>query len=85
MRYLVDFRPSALKAFDKLPRNDRLRVAEGIDGLVMTPRPAGSKKLSGEDGLWRIRVGNYRVIYKIEDNKLLILVLKIGHRKDVYR
>jgi mRNA interferase RelE/StbE len=83
--YPIDFRPSALKAYKNLPRPDRKRVERAIDALAAQPRPAGAKKLAAEPDLWRIRVGSFRVIYKIEDDKLLILVVKIGHRKDIYR
>ena len=82
---MIDFRPSALKAYNHLPRAERIRVERAIDALASQPRPAGAKKLVAELDLWRIRVGSHRVIYKIEDDKLLILVVKIGHRKDVYR
>ena len=85
MPYLIEFRPSALKAYNNLPRPDRNRVERAIDALASQPRPSGAKKLVAELNLWRIRVGSYRVIYRIEDDKLLILVVKIGHRKDVYR
>jgi mRNA interferase RelE/StbE len=85
MRYTVDFRPSARKSLVKLPHRDQVRVITAADALSGEPRPAGAKKLIAEENLWRIRVGDYRVIYKVEDAKLLILVLKIGHRKDIYR
>ena len=85
MLYTVDFRPSARKNLAKLPRRDQLRIVSAAEALRQEPRPSGAKKLVAEENLWRIRVGSYRVIYKIEDNKLLILVVKIGHRKDVYR
>ncbi len=85
MPYLIDFRPSAFKAYNNLPRLERRRIERAIDALASQPRPTGAKKLVAELNLWRIRVGSYRVIYQIEDDQLLILVVKIGHRKDVYR
>lgn len=85
MRYTVDFRPSARKSLGKLPRRDQVRIVSRAEALSQEPRPLGSKKLSTEEDLWRIRVGSYRVIYRIEDDRLLILVVKIGHRKDVNR
>lgn len=85
MVYTVEFRPSALKALGALEKRDQRRIGAALEFLTVTPRPANAKKLVGELDLWRIRVGSYRVIYKIEDAKLLILVVKIGHRKDVYR
>ncbi len=85
MPYLIDFRPSALKAYNILPGLERRRIERAIDALAKQPRPAGAKKLVAELNLWRIRIGSYRVIYQIEDDRLLVLVVKIGHRKDVYR
>lgn len=85
MAYTVGFRPSALKALAALEKRDQRRIGAAIEFLTINPKPANAKKLVGELDLWRIRVGSYRVIYKIEDAKLLILVVKIGHRKDVYR
>ncbi len=85
MPYQIDFRPSALKAYNNLPHLERRRIERAIDALANQPRPTGAKKLVAELNLWRIRVGSYRVIYQIEDDRLLILVVKIGHRKDVYR
>jgi mRNA interferase RelE/StbE len=85
MRYAVEFRPSARKSLTKLPRRDQLRIVSAIEALGDEPRPIGAKKLVAEENLWRIRIGSYRAIYQIEDDKLIILVLKIGHRKDVYR
>jgi len=58
-------------------------VRDAIRDLANTPRPAGCKKLSGRSG-WRIRVGNYRVIYEIDDNTQTITVMHVGHRRDVY-
>ena len=56
-----------------------------MDELCFAPRPIGSVKLEGEENLWRIRVGDYRIVYTIEDKKLIVLVVRIAHRKDVYR
>ena len=56
-----------------------------MDGLAKVPQPKGVKKLTGAEDLYRIRVGNYRVVYQIQDNCLIVLVVRIGHRKDVYR
>jgi mRNA interferase RelE/StbE len=83
--YQIDFRPSALKAYNSLPHPEQRRIERAIDTLATQHRPAGAKKLMAELNLWRIRVASYRIIYQIEDDKLLILVVKIGHRKDVYR
>ncbi len=85
MRYTVQLRPSAFKSFKNLPRKEQIRIAAAIESLAEDPRPAGVKKLAAEEDIWRIRIGQYRVIYQIEQGKLLILVLKIRHRKEVYR
>jgi mRNA interferase RelE/StbE len=76
---------SALKQIEKLPRVQRDRVRRRIRDLAEEPRPRGSIKLEGEDDLYRIRVGRYRVIYTIRDEELIVLVLRVGHRRDVYR
>jgi mRNA interferase RelE/StbE len=62
----------------------RKRVAARIDALCEEPRPSGCKKLAGSD-YWRIRIGDYRVLYSIEDAKLTVLVVRVGHRREVYR
>ena len=68
-----------------LPRDDQIRVSRVIQHLAEEPRPVGTRKLSGYSDVYRIRVGHYRIIYSVEDDRLLIIVLKIGHRKDIYR
>jgi len=60
-------------------------VARKIDALADNPRPSGAEKLKGAKDLWRIRSGNYRIIYTIQDEALLVLVIRIGHRREVYR
>lgn len=76
---------SAEKSLKKVPKKDSTKVVAAIEMLAIDPRPQGSRKLSGEINTYRIRVGVYRIIYEIEDRLLRILVLKIGHRKDIYR
>ena len=76
---------SADKTFKRLPAKEARRVATAIEKLAIDPRPQGCRKLSGEGDTYRVRVGVYRIIYEVEDRLLRILVLKIGHRKDVYR
>jgi mRNA interferase RelE/StbE len=85
VNYRIEFVKQAVKQFKALPNQEQQRLKPKIDALAKEPRPTGVVKLSGQDELYRIRVGNYRVIYNIEDNQLLILVVKIGHRRDVYR
>ncbi len=84
MAYEIEFSTGARRAFDKLPASAQRRLAETVDELAEQPRPRGSTKLTGQD-LHRVRYGDYRVIYQIQDAKLLVLVLKIGHRREVYR
>lgn len=83
-RYKIEFARSVRKDLKKIPKQDVLRILATIDGLESEPRPVSCKKLTGKD-LFRLRVGNYRVIYEILDDKLVVLVVKIGDRKNVYR
>ena len=76
---------SAEKTLKKLPSKEAFRVATAIEKLAIEPRPQGCRKMSGETDTYRVRVGVYRIIYEVEDRFIRILVLKIGHRKDVYR
>ena len=85
MTYSIDFRPSALKALRKLPKSVRIRVAETLNSLASQPFPSGVKKLINEENVFRVRVGDYRIVYQVISDKLLILVLRVGHRKDIYR
>lgn len=82
-RYTVILSKKAQKQLDKLPDNIAEPIFEAIANLEENPRPAGIKKLKGRDG-YRVRVGNYRIIYEIFDNELLIDVIAVGHRKDIY-
>jgi len=83
--FKVIIKPSAEKQLDRLPASDRRRVVAALEDLRRDPRPPGCVKLTGEDDLWRIRVGVYRVVYQIRDVELTMLVVRIAHRKDVYR
>ena len=83
--YRIEFSRAAYGAFERLDPPVRGRLAPHIDRLAEDPRPQGAKRLSADDELWRIRVGGYRVIYRIEDDVLLVVVVKLGHRRDVYR
>ena len=85
MNYRLEFGKQAAKQFKALSAKTQQRLQHKIDALKEQPRPAGVVKLAGEENLYRIRVGNYRIIYNIQDNRLLILVVKVGHRKNVYR
>jgi len=83
--YDVEFAPSAARSFAKLERRIQRRVAQRVEALAYTPRPRASEKLRGTADRYRIRVGDYRIIYDIEDDALVILILRVGHRRDVYR
>lgn len=69
----------------KLPRDIQHRLDPALLALADNPRPPGCKKLQGREETYRIRVGDYRVIYRVEDDRLIVLVIEIGHRRDVYR
>ena len=83
--YRIELTPAANRELRKLPAEARRRVSRRIDGLASEPRPAGVEKLAGADGLYRVRVGDYRVVYTIADEVLIVVVVRIGHRRDVYR
>jgi mRNA interferase RelE/StbE len=83
--YSVEFLPHALRDFKALDRSVQKRIAKAIDGLEMDPRPHGSQKMAGLEGTYRIRVGDYRIIYQVKDEKLLVILLKVGHRGEIYR
>lgn len=84
-RYKVLIKPSAVKEIERISREaDRQRIVERISALANDPRPTGSRKLSGLER-YRLSQGPYRIIYAIEDDVLVVYVVKIGHRKDVYR
>ena len=85
-RYRVVIKPSASKEIDAVgQKKDRQRIVLRIQSLGENPRPLGCEKLSGHLDLYRMREGNYRILYSIDDEKLLVDVVKVGHRKDVYR
>ena len=77
-------KPSAAKELEAIPKEDRRRVVRRIEGLSADPRPPGCEKLSGEDK-YRVRQGDYRVIYLVSDERHELIVFKIGHRREVYR
>ncbi len=83
-RYRVIVRKSVSKDMRGIPGNDVRRILACMDSLADEPRPPGSKKLSGQER-YRIRQGDYRILYEIKDDKLVICVVKVRHRRDVYR
>lgn len=83
-KYRVEIKKSAVKEIEHLPRKDIKAVMDKIALLADSPRPRDCKKLSGQEK-YRIRCRNYRILYSIEDNILIVYVVKVGHRRDVYR
>ena len=84
-RYRLVFKPSAERAFLALPKEVQRRLDARLLGLQDNPRQSGVKALTGAAGVYRLRVGDYRVLYEIHDDSVIVLVLKIGHRREVYR
>ncbi|MEZ4510889.1 MAG: type II toxin-antitoxin system RelE/ParE family toxin [Chloroflexota bacterium] len=82
--YKIIFRQSVAKDLRSIPQQDIQRILQRIEDLAREPRPIGSEKLSGEEK-YRIRQGNYRILYLIEDDIVTVTVVKIGHRREVYR
>ena len=85
MRYRIEFSPTAERQFKKLSKEVQIRLKHRIDNLAENPFPRGVKKLSAEENIYRLRIGDYRIIYQVQGKALLILILKLGHRKNVYR
>jgi Cytotoxic translational repressor of toxin-antitoxin stability system len=84
--YKVVIKPSAAKNLDQIDRRvDRERVAHRIQGLAENPRPFGSQKLEGVENTFRVRQGDYRIVYDIDDGNATVIILKVRNRKDVYR
>ena len=85
MTYKVEITPAAKRQIKKLIQSVQLAIVERLEQLAENPRPPGVLKMQGAESLYRIRVGDYRIIYEIQDQTLLIAVVKVGHRGDVYR
>ena len=83
--YRIEVSATAEKQIRKLGKKDQIAVLRGIRQLSTEPRPPNSRKMSGYDDVYRIRVGQYRVLYSVENKKLVIIILKVGRRRDVYR
>jgi mRNA interferase RelE/StbE len=84
-RYRIEVTRDAMRALAKLDKPVRRRVQVAIDGLGENPRPSGVIALQGVHGAFRLRVGNYRVIYTVDDHRLVVLVVDLGHRREIYR
>jgi len=85
MTYCIEIAPAAARQLRKLDQPARLRIQAAIELLADNLRPPGAKKLVGGAGEWRVRTGNYRVVYEIRDKGLLVLVLPVGDRREIYR
>lgn len=84
MTYRVEVSRSAAKAVTSLDKPVRRKILAAIDSLSGNPRPAGCKKMAGQE-TWRIRVSDYRIVYEIHDQILLVTVVDVGHRREIYR
>ena len=82
--YSLLIKPSAVKELETLPPKDRRRLITRIEGLAKAPRPHGCEKLTGVEQ-YRVRQGDYRVVYSVDDERRIVLIVKVGHRPDVYR
>jgi mRNA interferase RelE/StbE len=85
MPYRVEVTPRAARELGAVPEKDRRRLVARIDALAEEPYPPGVKKLASSEGLLRIRVGDYRIVYLVEAERLIVLVVRVGHRREVYR
>ncbi len=85
MAYRIELTPRAQRDFKALDGSVRGRIKQRIESLAANPYPQGIKKIEGEDELYRLRVGDYRILYQVQGKVLLVLVVGIGHRRDIYR
>jgi mRNA interferase RelE/StbE len=85
VRYRIELLPSARRELASLPPTARRAVAGAIDSLGIDPRPTGASRLQGIPDTYRIRAGDHRVLYQVLDARVLVLIIRVGHRRDVYR
>ncbi len=83
-KYKIEVKKSAEKELRKIPKKELIKIIDQIGSLADNPHPPGSKKLTNQEK-YRIRIGNYRVLYNVEDEILTIFIIKVGHRKEIYR
>ena len=85
-QYKIEVLPSAVREFEALPRDARARVADAIDALAAEPRLDGAKLLSGtgRDRIWRIAVGQYRILYQVHDARITVIIVRVADRREVY-
>jgi len=85
LSYRIEIKRSAAKALKKIPKANRKRIVDKIDSLAESPPNPDTTKMKGNDPFHKVRLGDYRIVYEIQEDVLVILVIKIGHRKDIYR
>ena len=85
MSYRIEIKRSAAKALKEIPKANRKRIVEKIDSLAESPPNPDTTKMKGNNPFHKVRIGDYRIVYEIQEDVLVILVIKIGHRKDIYR
>lgn len=83
--YKIEWKQSAKKELKKLKKAVIPRIIKAVESLSINPHPTGSRKLQGSEHLYRVRLGDYRIVYSVENKILLIEIIRIGHRKDIYR
>jgi len=85
MRYFIEFRPAVLKSLKRFPKRDLVRIKKRIEELGSNLPAINTTKMKGNNSFHKIRSGDYRIIYEIHDDRLVILIVKVGHRKDIYK
>ena len=85
MSYRIEVKRSAVKALKKIPKSDRKRIIDKIDSLIENPPNPDTTKMKGNNPFHKVRTGDYRIVYEIQKDVLVILIVKVGHRKNIYR
>lgn len=85
MAYSIEFRPAVLKTLKRFPKRDLVRIKKKIEELGQNLPEPNTTKMKGNNSFHRVRIGDYRIIYEIHDDRVVILIVKVGHRKDVYK
>ena len=85
MKYTVEFRPGVLKSIKHFPKRELLRIKKKLEELSNNIPDPATTKMKGDNDFHKVRIGDYRIVYEIQGDRLVILVVKIGHRKDVYK
>lgn len=83
--YSLEFKEKVVRDFNKIPQKEKTKLWERILRLKNEPRPSGTRKLIGKDNLFRLRCGNYRIIYEVKDKFQIVTIIQVGHRKEIYR